>query len=47
MDQWMNSPSHRDNILFPDYTHLGVGYFYDEDFMHSRRHYWVQLFGSK
>ena len=45
MDQWMNSPSHRDNIMFPDYTHLGVGYFYDEDFMHSRRHYWVQLFG--
>lgn len=45
MDQWMNSPSHRDNILFPDYTHLGVGYFYDEDFMHSRRHFWVQLFG--
>ena len=46
MDQWMNSPSHRDNILFPDFTELGVGYYYDEDFMHSRRHYWVQLFGK-
>lgn len=22
---WMNSPSHRDNILFPYYTHTGVG----------------------
>lgn len=22
---WMNSPSHRENILHPDYTHLGVG----------------------
>ena len=45
MYQWMHSPSHRDNIMFPDYTELGVGYYYDEDFMHSRRHYWVQLFG--
>ena len=47
MYQWMHSPSHRDNILFPDYTELGVGYYYDEDFMHSRRHYWVQLFGRR
>ncbi|MDI3503823.1 MAG: hypothetical protein PWP64_759 [Candidatus Cloacimonadota bacterium] len=22
---WMNSPSHRENILNPEYTHLGVG----------------------
>ena len=22
---WMNSPGHRENILAPDYTHLGVG----------------------
>lgn len=22
---WMNSPRHRDNLLKPDYTHLGVG----------------------
>jgi uncharacterized protein YkwD len=22
---WMSSPSHRDNLLDPDYTHLGVG----------------------
>ncbi|MDP2172234.1 MAG: CAP domain-containing protein [Candidatus Cloacimonadaceae bacterium] len=22
---WMNSPSHRENILTPEYTHLGVG----------------------
>ncbi|MCB5262871.1 MAG: CAP domain-containing protein [Candidatus Cloacimonetes bacterium] len=22
---WMNSPSHRENILHPEYTHLGVG----------------------
>jgi uncharacterized protein YkwD len=22
---WMNSPGHRENILAPGYTHLGVG----------------------
>ena len=25
MDAWMSSPGHRQNILSPDYTHLGVG----------------------
>jgi uncharacterized protein YkwD len=25
VDDWMNSPSHRDNLLDPDFTHLGVG----------------------
>ena len=45
MYEWMHSPTHRDNILFPDYTELGVGYYYEEDFMKPYRHYWVQLFG--
>jgi len=25
MDSWMSSPGHRQNILTPEYTHLGVG----------------------
>jgi uncharacterized protein YkwD len=25
MNSWMSSPGHRENILSPDYTHLGVG----------------------
>lgn len=25
VDQWMNSPGHRENILRPNFTHLGVG----------------------
>ena len=25
MDDWMNSPGHRENILDPKFTHLGVG----------------------
>ena len=24
--QWMNSPGHRENILTPNFTHLGVGF---------------------
>jgi uncharacterized protein YkwD len=27
-DAWMNSPGHRDNMLNPDYTEIGVGYRY-------------------
>ena len=25
MDTWMRSPGHRENLLSPDFTHLGVG----------------------
>jgi uncharacterized protein YkwD len=25
VDDWMTSPGHRDNLLSPDFTHLGVG----------------------
>jgi len=25
VDSWMSSPTHRENILRPEYTHLGVG----------------------
>lgn len=40
MNAWMNSEVHRNNILFPYFTEIGVGYF---------RHagsppYWTQLF---
>jgi uncharacterized protein YkwD len=37
MDAWMNSPGHRSNILNPNFTHLIVGYDYEEKA-------WVQLF---
>ncbi len=45
MYQWMNSPDHRDNILFADYEEIGVGYFFDGDSQY--RHYWVQLFRAR
>lgn len=42
VEQWMNSPGHRENILKPAYRELGVGYAY-EDYS-TYHHYWVQLF---
>jgi len=44
---WMNSPTHRVNILNPDFTTLGVGYKYiANDPNPDGTHYWVQLFGG-
>ena len=37
MKAWMNSKLHRENILDPDYTHLGVGHY---------GRYWVQQFAQ-
>ncbi len=45
---WINSPGHRQNMLNPDYTELGVGYFELENDTGAvnYNHYWTQLFGS-
>lgn len=42
VEQWMNSPGHRANILRADYTELGVGHCYRDGSEHG--HYWVQIF---
>ena len=42
MQQWMDSPGHRANILNKHYKYLGVGYLYDEDTIY--KHFWVQHF---
>ena len=42
MREWMNSPTHRENILFADYNALGVGYIYIPNSQYH--HYWVQIF---
>jgi uncharacterized protein YkwD len=44
MDGWMNSPGHRANILNPDYTEFGVGYYSGSGTFPS---YWVQDFGVR
>jgi uncharacterized YkwD family protein/spore coat assembly protein SafA len=43
MDSWMKSPGHRANILKPDYTHIGVGYFRGGSYGHM----WTQMFITK
>ena len=43
VEGWMESKGHRENILNPDFTEIGVGYEYSEDSLGPR---WVQNFGS-
>lgn len=43
MKAWMNSPGHKQNILSPNFTHIGVGYAKGG----SYGHYWTQQFISK
>ena len=37
---WMESPGHKQNILTPDFTHIGIGY-------DQNGNYWTQQFISK
>ena len=52
----MNSPSHRENILDPKFTHLGVGYendfdnrSYDQGNTGGKDYdiYWTQVFATE
>ncbi|MCB5271045.1 MAG: CAP domain-containing protein [Candidatus Cloacimonetes bacterium] len=40
---WMNSPSHRENILHPDYTHLGVGIVRDANTLYATQNFATPL----
>ncbi|MFA5864008.1 MAG: CAP domain-containing protein [Phycisphaerae bacterium] len=42
MTGWMNSPEHKENILRPEFTELGLGIRTDTD----GRIYWAQEFGT-
>ena len=44
VDGWMHSEGHRANIMNPDYTKIGVGYYYSASA--DYRHYWTQLFAG-
>lgn len=52
MQGWMNSPGHRANILNCEYTHIGIGYFYEANDQPipgqswAFYHYWTQALGS-
>ena len=43
---WMNSTSHRENILNANFKKLGVGYNYDDPDPLNHRWYWTQLFAD-
>ena len=43
--QWMNSAGHKDNILKPDYTEVGVGYVLNAPDT-TYNHYWALVFGN-
>lgn len=44
MNGWMNSPDHRENILSPNYTEIGAGFYEGSG---EYRYYWDQNFGSR
>lgn len=45
---WMNSTSgHRENILDPEYTELGVGYVYNPNDTTRQYHYWTLDLGTR
>ena len=41
MDGWMNSPTHRENIMWPEFTKLAVAVYVADD----GTYYWTQEFG--
>lgn len=42
VEGWMNSEGHRDNIMSPAFTKVGVGHSYSRSSRYG--HYWTQLF---
>ncbi|WP_242048849.1 CAP domain-containing protein [Planktothrix sp. FACHB-1365] len=48
VEGWMNSPLHRANILDPNLTEIGVGYYYlaNDTGNVNWNHYWTQNFGT-
>ncbi|MBQ2798273.1 MAG: CAP domain-containing protein, partial [Ruminiclostridium sp.] len=41
VDSWMNSSSHRKNILNPDFKNIAIAFYEADDQYH---YYWVQEF---
>ncbi len=44
MEQWMNSPGHRANILQPEFEKIGVGLAFSKDSKYG--YYWTQCFAD-
>jgi len=41
VDAWMDSPTHRDNVLYPDFTKIAISVYVSDD----GTYYWAQEFG--
>lgn len=48
VDGWIDSPGHRANLLNPDFSEIGVGYFFLENDTGETNfnHYWTQVFAA-
>ncbi len=49
VEGWMNSPGHKENILNPEFIHIGIGYEYAPDNNNALNDYdvyWTQVFGT-
>ena len=49
IEGWMNSPGHRENILNPEFTHIGIGYENapdDNNALDDFDVYWTQVFAT-
>lgn len=44
VDGWMESPGHRENILHPRFTHIGIAYIYTPN--GEYHHFWGQSFAG-
>ena len=42
VEQWINSPVHYSNMIDPEFTEIGIGYYYDENSIY--KYHWVQIF---
>jgi uncharacterized protein YkwD len=45
VDAWMNSPAHRENILSPDASEIGLGHAFGPNSKYGN--YWVLEFGTR
>lgn len=48
VEAWMNSPGHRENILYPGLEEIGIGFYFlpNDPGTLNRRYYWTQDFGK-
>ena len=44
---WMNSQAHRDNILYPTFVDIGIGYVYNPGDTTGFKHYWTMTLGEE